>query len=216
MSYTLRMARDADGFAVLAPKRKRSHSKRQAEERLAEADRRLASALSKRELDSIVDAAERAAEIVAAQARPGVSALTGEERPSPEEVAAASRRHLARQFTLRRQLLNDALTAVQVAELLGTTRQTPHDRYKAKTLLAIRDGGKLLFPIWQFDPSGPDGVLHGLRAVLKALDAPMSELGRIAWFVSAKPQLQGRTPIEALRAGEVEDVVAEARAVGAS
>jgi hypothetical protein len=216
MSYNGRMARDSDGLAVLGPERKRSRSKRQAEERLTEADRRLASALSKAEIDWIADAAEQAAEIVARQARPGVSPLTGQERPSPEEVATASKRHLFRQFALRKQLLNDTMTAAEVADLLGTTRQTPHDRYKAKTLLAIRDGGKLLFPTWQFDPNGPDGVLNGLRDVLKALEAPMSELGRIAWFVSPKPQLQSQSPVETLQAGDVERVVAEARAVGAS
>jgi hypothetical protein len=199
MSYNRGMARE-DGFAVLTPERKRSRSKRQAEERLAEADRRLASALTKTEIDSIADAAEHAAAIVAAPARPGTSPLTGSERPSREEVAAASRRTLARQFALRRELLKDTMTAADVAELLGTTRQTPHDRYKAKTLLAIRDGGKLLFPIWQFDPNGPDGVLNGLRDVLKALEAPMSELGQIAWFVAPKPQLQGRSPVETLPA----------------
>jgi hypothetical protein len=215
MSYNLGMSRGDDGFAVLAPERKRSRSKQKAEERLTEADRRLASSLSRAEIDWIADAAERAAAIVAAPPRSGTSRLTGEERPSPEEVAAASRRHLARQFTLRRQLLRDTMTAAQVAELLGTTRQTPYDRYKANALLAIRDGGKLLFPLWQFDPNGPDGVLDGLRDVLRALEAPMSELGRIAWFVSPKPQLQGRSPVETLRAGDVERVVAEARAVGA-
>ncbi|WP_373542091.1 hypothetical protein [Chamaesiphon sp.] len=41
---------------------------------------------------------------------------------------------LARHFQHRRQLLDTVLSASQVAQLLGTSRQTPHDRVSSQTL----------------------------------------------------------------------------------
>ena len=86
-----------------------------------------------------------------------------------------------RAFAHRRELLKGALTAPQVARLLGTTRQTPHDRAQAQTLLAIEDKSSLRFPHWQFDANGPNGVVAGLPDALRALEA--SSLGKIRWFM---------------------------------
>jgi hypothetical protein len=121
---------------------------------------------------------------------------------------------LARHFLHRRQLLEKSLTAPQVAHLLGTTRQTPHDRVDSKTLLAIRDNGKLRFPAWQFDPTGPDGVMDGLPQVLKALE--MSDYAKLNWFTRPNPYLNGLTPAQALKQGQRERVAQEAAAAGAS
>ena len=121
---------------------------------------------------------------------------------------------LARHFQHRRQLLARSLSASQVAQLLGTSRQTPHDRVSGQTLLAIKDNGKLCFPAWQFDPAGSDGVMEGLPAVLKAL--AMSDYGKLNWLTHANPYLEGQTPIQALKTGQQERVLGEATAVGAS
>jgi hypothetical protein len=121
---------------------------------------------------------------------------------------------LAKHFQHRRQLLNPAFSATQVAQLLGTSRQTPHDRVNSQTLLAIKENGKLCFPTWQFDPAGPDGVIDGLPAVLKALE--MSDYGKLNWLTRTNPYLDGNTPIQALKVGQTERVLAEAAAIGAS
>jgi hypothetical protein len=120
---------------------------------------------------------------------------------------------LARHFQHRRQLLDRSLSASQVAQLLGTSRQTPHDRVSGQTLLAIKDNGKLCFPEWQFDPTGSDGVIDGLPAVLKAL--AISDYGKLNWLTRANPYLEDTTPIQALKAGQKERVLSEAAAVGA-
>jgi hypothetical protein len=120
---------------------------------------------------------------------------------------------LTRHFQHRRQLLERSLSASQVAQLLGTSRQTPHDRVSGQTLLAIKDNGKLCFPAWQFDPTGSDGVIDGLPAVLKAL--AISDYAKLHWFTRANPYLEGTTPIQALKAGQKERVLADAAAVGA-
>jgi hypothetical protein len=121
---------------------------------------------------------------------------------------------LARHFQHRRQLLDSAISATQVARLLGTSRQTPHDRVSSQTLLAIKENGKLCFPSWQFDPAGPDGVLDGFPAVLKALE--MSDYAKLNWLTRSNPLLDGQTPVQALKAGQKDRVMAAATAAGAS
>jgi Protein of unknown function (DUF2384) len=114
----------------------------------------------------------------------------------------------------RRQLLKDALTSSQVAQLLKTSRQTPRDRVKARTLLGISDNGVLRFPSWQFDPEGPDGVIEGLPDVLKMLQ--VSDLAKLSWLVRPNPFLDGLTPLQALKQGQKVRVVQEAMGVGVS
>jgi excisionase family DNA binding protein len=123
---------------------------------------------------------------------------------------------LVRAFSERRALLAQALSVAEVAELLGVGRQTPHDRAKAGTLLAVKENGRLVFPDWQFDPDGPDGVLPGLPEVLRAMRGPISALGRVRWFLTPKSLMRGRTPLEALRAGDVDEVIHEADSIGVS
>jgi hypothetical protein len=139
------------------------------------------------------------------------NAITGKSFSRQERIQLEMET-LSKHFQHRRQLLESSLTAVQVAQLLGTSRQTPHDRVSSQTLLAIRDNGKLCFPSWQFDPAGSDGVIDGLPAVLKALE--ISDYAKLNWLTRVNPYLDGQTPIQALKAGQKERVLAEASAVG--
>jgi len=115
---------------------------------------------------------------------------------------------LVRYFQRRRELLQDALTASEVAELLGASRQTPHDRVKGQTLLGLLDNGVLRFPMWQFDPEGPNGIIDGLPETLKALN--LSDFAKLNWLVRPNPFLDQLTPVEALRQGQKERVIQEA------
>jgi hypothetical protein len=122
-------------------------------------------------------------------------------------------RSLRQRFQLRRQVLSRTLAADEVAELLQTrSRQTAHDRAKAGTLLAIRDNGRLRFPLSQFDPEGPDGVAPGLAEVLQALH--LSALAKAAWLERPHPALDGQAPIERLKRGELAGVLAAAQRAG--
>jgi hypothetical protein len=120
---------------------------------------------------------------------------------------------LSKHFQHRRQLLDQSFTAAEVAQLLGTSRQTSHDRVSSQTLLAIKENGKLCFPSWQFDPAGPDGVIDGLPAVLKVLE--ISDYAKLNWLTRVNPYLDSQTPIQALKAGQKERVIEEASTVGA-
>jgi hypothetical protein len=115
-------------------------------------------------------------------------------------------------FKRRRELLEDSLTASEVADLLGTSRQTPHDRLKNRTLLGVLDRGAYRFPIWQFDAEGPDGVIEGFPEVLRALN--LSDFAKLNWLVRSNPILGGLTPIAALKQGLKERVIQEAVGVG--
>jgi hypothetical protein len=116
-------------------------------------------------------------------------------------------------FQRRRELLHNSLTTSQVAQLLGTSRQTPHDRVKNKTLLAVRDNGVLRFPAWQFEPEGPDGVIDGLPEVLKSLSIS-SDFAKLNWFMRPNSVLDGLTPVQALKQGLKTRVIEEAMGVG--
>jgi hypothetical protein len=133
---------------------------------------------------------------------------------SREERLQLEMETLVKHFQHRRQLLDPAFSATQVAELLGTSRQTPHDRVNSQTLLALRENGKLYFPTWQFDAAGPDRVIDGLPAVLKAL--AMSDYAKLNWLTRANPYLDGQTPVQALKAGQKDRVLAEAAVVEAN
>jgi hypothetical protein len=139
--------------------------------------------------------------------------LVTRDRTAAEE-AALRRKALLAAFEERRRLLADALTTTEVAHLLGSSRQTPHDRVKSKTLLGIEDNGQLRFPPWQFDASGPNGVLEGFSDVLQAL--AVGPLAQARWLTKQNASLDGLTPIAMLARGESQRVTVEARGVGAS
>jgi len=122
---------------------------------------------------------------------------------------------LQRAFEFRRALLHGAITTTQVAQLLGVSRQAVAERERKGQLLCIMEGGQLRFPLWQFDPSGASGVVEGLPLVVRALDevAPTPTLGKIVWLRKANSSLGDLSPIEALRAGRLDEVMAAARGV---
>jgi hypothetical protein len=169
-------------------------------------------ALQPEDLVAVVEAATRALSPVEEPSSAVATALTAGRRFAAEERAAAEVEVVQRSFARRRELLADSLSSSQVAKLLGTSRQTPHDRQASGTLLAVMDRGAYRFPRWQFDPDGEDGVVSGLPAVLRALD--VSPLAKVAWLTRANPMLDGRTPLACLKSGETARVIALARGVG--
>lgn len=138
--------------------------------------------------------------------------LTGRQY-SNQEAVVLEITSLMRSFDKRKELLKNSLTATKVAELLRTTRQTPHDRINNKSLLAVKDNGVWKFPLWQFDSSGADGVIDGLPDVLKTLEG--SEFTKLNWLMSPNPYLNSFTPVKALKEGQKAKVLKEAIALGA-
>ncbi len=121
--------------------------------------------------------------------------------------------NLQRYYHRRRELLASSITSTQVAELLGCqNRSTVRDRRIAQKILGIKDQGIYKYPIWQFDPEGDDGVIDGLPSVLAALD--VSDFVKLNWLCKPHLRMNGKTPLEMLKIGEITTVVTEAKAVG--
>jgi hypothetical protein len=99
----------------------------------------------------------------------------------------------------------------QVELLLNISRQAIDKRVKEGALLAVPGpGNRRRYPTAQFTRGG---TLPGLRDALAALKSenPWYQLN---WLVNPDPRLGGRSPAQLLEAGEVERVVAAARAQG--
>lgn len=113
-----------------------------------------------------------------------------------------------------RRLLLDAgggaLGEEQAAELLGIAPGSVNELWRAGTLLAIPTDGDNRYPSWQFR----DGqVLYGLDLVLVDLRGhdPWSKL---IFFVNGNLRLNGESPLDELRRGNIAAVRRAARAYG--
>ncbi|MBD8539193.1 hypothetical protein [Frigoribacterium sp. CFBP 8751] len=75
--------------------------------------------------------------------------------------------------------------------------------------------GHRLYPSFQFD--GPDGTpLPNLARVLAVLDPRRADVwGDAIWVREPRPELGDRSPAQALRDGDADDVIALARQAGA-
>ena len=198
-----RVARKASIPRRSAPSKSRLSS-------LAQAARLADAALNADERRQAAQALARLAQDAETGAADGLESWLG---PAPSDPVALELRSLRQRFQLRRQALSRTLSADEVAELLQTrSRQTAHDRAKAGTLLAIRDNGRLRFPLCQFDPEGPDGVAPGLAEVLEALHLPA--LAKAVWLERPHPALDGHSPIARLKQGELDGVLAAAQRAG--
>jgi hypothetical protein len=140
------------------------------------------------------------------------------EAPDPDAAPAADPLARARlRGDRRRQALLAAdggvLGVAEVARRLALTRQAVDRRRATGRLLAVSAGRHgYRYPAWQFDVAGP---LPGLAPVLAALRAgdhdPWMQL---AFFVEGRTDLDGRRPLDLLRAGEIAPVVVAARRLG--
>jgi hypothetical protein len=115
-------------------------------------------------------------------------------------------------WTLRRELLSESIPVAEAARLIGRTEQTAINRAKAKEMLGIRDGVRWMFPGWQFDAKHESGLVPGLTDVLQAVDAPSFSVA--LWLRAPSPVLDARRPIDALRSGDIDGVLATARSLG--
>lgn len=92
-------------------------------------------------------------------------------------------------------------------ENLHIARSTLHRWQRRNNVIALRKGGrKHVFPLAQFVDGRP---VAGISDVLSLIGNP-----RLAWLWLTRPaaQLDGRVPIDLLRADQVDDVVEAARA----
>jgi hypothetical protein len=130
--------------------------------------------------------------------------------PSTDPLAKARLRGV---IAMRELLRGDggSLTAKEVAERLGISRQAVDKRRKAGQLLALEPPKRgLHYPAWQFVD---DGTLPGFAWVLDAL-RDHDAWAQARFFVSGNARLGGRRPVDLLRKGSLEPVLSAARMMG--
>lgn len=120
--------------------------------------------------------------------------------------------NLMRYYEQRAQLLRDSISASEAAKLLSVSRETVHERVRSSKMIGILENGVLRIPLCQFDASGPNGVLDGVPRILAELKVP--DLEKLGWLSYPNQYLEGRTPIQALKDGDIDVVIMQGRAVG--
>ena len=173
-------------------------------------------------LSGFVDAVKRAertgksvrmtVEVDPATASPriAVEEVTAEPSDDLDAALAAARRRGSARAT---EILNspDMLSADAFADEIGATRETVHKKRRRHEVLGL-EGPKrgVRFPKWQVSTSGE--LIPGLPQLFEALgDHPWSVY---RFLLEEHSELAGRTGLEALRAGQVADVLAAAESVG--
>lgn len=102
------------------------------------------------------------------------------------------------------------VTASEAAEFLGMTKQGVHKARTEGRLLGLPKGqNKYLYPVWQF-PKGK--ILEGLKDVYSAIDG--SDWMIASFMLAPNERLNKRTPIEAMKRGQIAKVVEAAKLFG--
>ncbi len=114
----------------------------------------------------------------------------------------------------RQELLEAAggpLPVSKVAEFLRISRQAVDKRRKAGGLLAVDIGRRgYMYPAWQLDD---ERVLASIPKVLAKLRRAPA-WSKLRFFLTGNLRLGGRTPLEALRDGNLQQVLRAAEAFG--
>ena len=141
-------------------------------------------------------------------------------RQRPESASAAGlRRAYDRADTHKAELLNSSewVNGETLSRELGLSRATVDNRRVAGKLLAVEFGAKrgYRFPLWQRELLNDRATREAFESTLERL-AHAGQWARYRFFVRSAPELEGVTPIEALKEGRVESVwhAAEAWATG--
>jgi hypothetical protein len=129
--------------------------------------------------------------------------------PSQDPLAKAKIRGLLAKPKLL-EAENGSVSAEEAAQMLGITRQAVDKRRKQGKLIALPAGRSHRYPAWQF----ADGkTLPGLESVLKALSVRDPWM-QAAWMLNGNFGLEGDRPLDRLRAGKMDAVLAAAALYG--
>ena len=162
-------------------------------------------AFVRRALDEVLVLAERdEAELLDALARPG--SVLGAPLPDVETRWAALKAEgrMAAQAWLAAE--GGTIGPEEAGRRLGLTRQAVHNRMRRGRLIAVPGDHGARYPVWQF---ADDGMLPGIEPVIAVLVGIEPALV-VQFFLSGRSTLGGGRPIDALRAGRGDTVLAAA------
>ncbi len=123
---------------------------------------------------------------------------------------------LARGLTVREKMAAEEggnISADEAAKLLGLTKQSVLNLYRAGKVLAWRTEkqGAFRFPVWQFSEGRR---LPGLDEVLARLNTGqiLDDWGKIGFFLQSYASLGDRRPLDLLRENKLQPVLKAAEA----
>lgn len=159
--------------------------------------------------DALVDALAAPTDVGAIARLLGRAELAGPAVAEIDPLVPAIARGVEHRRALRERA-GGLLPASDAAALLGVSRQAVDKRRRAGTLLAVREGSDWKYPACQFDVAA-GAVVGGIADVIAAL------AGQGAWTVldfllAGDDALGGRSPLAALRTGDLAPVLRLARA----
>jgi hypothetical protein len=99
-----------------------------------------------------------------------------------------------------------SVSADTAARMLGMSKTSILRRFEKGQLLGWRDirQNAVRFPVWQFSDHG---VLVGLEHILGILrKTPLSDWGRVSFFLEKRQSLNGLRPLDWLRQGRIDEV----------
>jgi hypothetical protein len=114
----------------------------------------------------------------------------------------------------QRKLLQEgggSYTAKEVGEILNMSRQAVHKRRNEGKLIGLTQGRRgYAYPAWQFENGKTLRYLEDLLEILQRHDPWM----QMVFFLNKSTRLQGHTPLEALKQGQIEAVREAAASYG--
>ncbi|WP_133169347.1 DNA-binding protein [Rhodococcus opacus] len=103
----------------------------------------------------------------------------------------AYRRKMLDNVAAYTRLLSTARTSAEVSALLEVDPSRIRQRVADRTLWALKDQGKWLFPALQFEPDGPrPGLVRGLDKILSALPTGLHPLAVEGLLTTPQDQLR--------------------------
>jgi len=102
-----------------------------------------------------------------------------------------------------------AYSSAQLGELLNLSAAVLHRRRNEHRIVYWRDPKNAYFyPRWQFNEAG--ALLTGIQEILQTFNS-QDEWRIMRYFLGSRHQLGGRRPLDLIRAGEIEAVLAHAQ-----
>lgn len=98
----------------------------------------------------------------------------------------------------RQRLLDQCEPSDEAAKRLKCDLNTLRVWISRRRILSLKEGGRNMIPVWQYDGGSPTGLLPGLENLLGALDGLETSEAKADWL-SNLDLGEGLSPIEALR-----------------
>lgn len=146
-----------------------------------------------------------------------VMAAVSEQLPPDRKPQSSLARAIARGNVAREEMKSQeggSCSAEEAGATLGISKAAALKRFQKGQLLGWREAKQnaVRFPVWQFHE---DGTLTGLAGVLDAFEGAeeIDDWAKILFFLNPLSSLDGKRPLDLLRAGNVQRVIWAAQGI---